>query len=614
VASSTRPRTALRWQSFEAWVGTRSSGVALFVLALAVFAVQSAVLPVYPGRDMGRYVQTFVQLPYDEIVLSSVMNTRGPLAALGVGVPLELGGGVAEVWLGALYAASILAWGYVALTLGARAALLTTGLLLVYPGYGILFHGLGGDSLFAALFAGWAVVLSRAMLRPSIKDFLAAGFGMGLLVLVRPSNQVLIVIALIPLLLSAPWDRRLKWVASFFVASVAVTQGWKALATLRYGDGVALKPSSGVLAVAGLLLLALAVPAAWRGRLALLAIPLAVGVVAVKGVDVQSPAQYARSLSQVPAGNPFVFRAFEIDPIMSPDNGAASRELGRVVQRELLTKEPYRSYGIDLEEFFSSGSDRMFEDLTNLSGVDLQTVTNEAIRRHPTAFATGIVQTIWHTVWTRRVYAPEPAPDGSSRAGGGARSADQGESAFVVVDGRRLPRPSEGQPIPASHFGPVVRTLGGQAHDVWQSPTKHPLVFDDQRDQRRWARFGRQTDRLASRIPMRDANQERVHRLNQTSHLFPPPAFWLAVGILGVAIRRPRSALAALAPSIAGLIVIVATSLVAFAVAEYAAPVSPAFILLTAVGLVGAHPRGRPRLPWRRSAGSDRLATNVGDE
>ena len=62
------------------------------MLALAVFALQSIVLPVHPGRDMGRYVQAYVQFWYDDPVLPLVLNTRGPLAALGVGVPLELGG------------------------------------------------------------------------------------------------------------------------------------------------------------------------------------------------------------------------------------------------------------------------------------------------------------------------------------------------------------------------------------------------------------------------------------------------------------------------------------------------------------------------------------------
>lgn len=591
-----RPSLASRWQSFEAWVGTRSSGVALFALALAVFALQSIVLPVFQGRDMGRYVQTFVQLFYEEPVLPSVLNTRGPLAGLGVGVPLEIGGAFAEIWLGVLYAASIVAWGVVALTFGPRAAILTTGLLLVYPGYGILFHGLASDALFAAAFAGWAVLLSRAILRPSVQTFLLAGFGMGLLVLVRPSNQVLIVMAFLPLLLRAPWSRRLQWLAAFFVASAAVTQGWKAFMNVRHGDAVALEPSGAVL-VATLVLLPLLFPAAWRRRLVLLALPLGVaviGVVAVKGSSAQSPSHYARSVVQSPPSDVFLFRAFEIDRIVSPDNGPASRELARVVERELLTKEPYRSYGIDLDEFFSSGSDRIFVDLASLAGsADLPAVTSEAIREHPWTFTTSIARTVWELLWARRVYGPEST-------GGGEVTPVTKDTAFVVVDGRRLPRPSDGEPIPASRVGPAIRTLGGQAREVWRSPTEHPLVFDDPRDERRYVEFERDTGRLVGRIPTRDANDGLVHRLNQASHRFPPPFVWLALGTVALAVRRPQRALVALGPSIAGLVVIVGTSLVAVAVGEYAAPVSPAFVMLAAVGLVGAHPRGRLRHSWRR--------------
>src|SRR5262245_39124271 len=134
VVPAGRPSLASRWQSFETWVGTRTSGAALFVIALAVFALQSVVLPVHPGRAMGRYVQAFGPFFGAEPIVPSVINTRGPLAVVGVGVPLELGGAAAEVWLGVLYAASIVAWGAVALKFGPRAAVLTTGLLLVYPG------------------------------------------------------------------------------------------------------------------------------------------------------------------------------------------------------------------------------------------------------------------------------------------------------------------------------------------------------------------------------------------------------------------------------------------------------------------------------------------------
>jgi hypothetical protein len=62
---------------------------------------------------------------------------------------------------------------------------------------------------------------------------------------------------------------------------------------------------------------------------------------------------------------------------------------------------------------------------------------------------------------------------------------------------------------------------------------------------------------------------------------------WLVVGVVALAWRRPRRALVALAPAAAGLLVIVGSSLVAPAVAEYAVPVVPAFILLAAAGVFG---------------------------
>jgi hypothetical protein len=587
-----RPTFVARWHSFEAWVGTRRSGAALFVLALAVFAVQSLALPVQQGRDMPRYVQGFVQLFYEEPILPLVLNTRGPITALGVGLPLELGGQAAEVWLALLYAASILAWGRVALTFGPRAAVLTVGLLLVFPGYGIMFHGLASDALFAAAFAGWALLLTRAILKPTVPAFLLAGAGMGLLVLVRPANQALIVLTLLPLVLrGVPWGRRLTWAASFFVASSAVSQGWKALASLRWGDAVALEPSSAVIATAAVLCLFF-VPALWRKRLAVVAIPVVAVVVALNWSSFQNPVQFVRTLAQTPPSDIFLFRAFEVDRIVSPENGPASRQLAGVVERELLANEPYRSYGVDLDEFFSSGSDRLFVDLASLGGsADLRAVTEEAIREHPGAFAKGIAGTTWEMLWSSRVYGPEerPAPSEEPRGEGDAEPG-----------GAELPTPSEGEPIPSSRVGPSIRTLWGPVRTVWFSPTQHGLVFDDPRDERRYARFEDETNRLIDRIPTRDTRHGLVHRLNQASYRFPPPVVFLAVGLVALAVRRPRRALAALAPSLAGLVVIAVTGAVTIAVGEYAVPVTPAFVMLAAFGLVGSHPRGRLRLPGRR--------------
>jgi hypothetical protein len=288
---------------------------------------------------MVRYVQAFLQLPWQTPIVPSVMNTRGPLANLGVGLPLEAGGWAAEVWLALLYAASILAWGRVALYFGSRAAIATSVLLLVYPGYGILFHGLSSDSLFAAAFAGSALLLSRAIVRPSVGSFLLMGAGLGALVLVRPANQVLIVFALLPLLLRAPWLSRLAWVAAVFIPAAVLTQAWKAFAAWRYGKELGPPPSATVL-LAAIFLLPLLFSPPWRRRLAValavVAIPVALAAVVVRGVSAESPTHYVRALAQSPGGNVFLFRAFELDRIVSPENGPASREMGRVVQRELL--------------------------------------------------------------------------------------------------------------------------------------------------------------------------------------------------------------------------------------------------------------------------------------
>src|SRR5690606_26517935 len=102
------------------------------------------------------------------------------------------------------------------------------------------------------------------------------------------------------------------------------------------------------------------VAAPWRARLARSAVVGVVAIALLGGWAFLNGARYddvtiARGGGAVMP----LFRAFVTDRIVSPDNGPASRKLAAAVERELLGLEPYRSYGIDLEEFFSSGSARM---------------------------------------------------------------------------------------------------------------------------------------------------------------------------------------------------------------------------------------------------------------
>ena len=412
--------------------------------------------------------------------------------------------------------------------------------------------------------------------------------------------------ALLPLVLRAPWREKFAWAAAFFIPAVVLSQAWKAIAELRYGDAVTLSPSTGLLALAALPVPFL-LPAPWRLRVGAVMGVLVIAAVAIKGLPGQSPAQYTRSVIRNES-NQFVYRSFELDRIIAPENGPASRRLARVVERDLLPREPYRSYGIDVHEFFASGSDRVFGDLTGVaSPADLAEATREAIRRHPGTFVRSIGRTLWDQLANRPVYGPEAVASPATNAAGQA-----GETPSVVVEGRRLPKPTEGQPIPASAIGPMLWTIGGPAQEVWTSATEHSFVFTDPRDERRFQKLGSDVGRLSSRLPTRDGSPMVIHRLNQVSHRFPPLIVWLLIGVVALALRRPRNALVAIAPCLAGLVVIVATALVAPSVPEYAAPVSPAFLMLAAVGLVGVPARSRRSAvdtSWSSAAG---LAVGVG--
>src|SRR5436190_633028 len=151
------------------------------------------------------------------------LESMPPGATLIIGGLLQFAGGaLAEPVVSLLYAASIIAWFVTARIFSTRAALLTTLVLLLYPGYGILFHELGSDAIFAAAFAGWSLLLVRALVAPSAARFAWAGAGVGVLSLIRPGNQVLLVLALLPLVLRASWRTSLVSTAAYVVPAIVL--------------------------------------------------------------------------------------------------------------------------------------------------------------------------------------------------------------------------------------------------------------------------------------------------------------------------------------------------------------------------------------------------------
>ena len=290
---------------------TRWAPLVVAVAAVGVWWLQAVAIPLAGGRDFATYLGAYSELFHSDPIDLGYVLGRTPLSPLVVGVLLDLfHGALAEPLMSLLYAASVTAWFLAARSFGGAAALLTVGIVLLYPGYGIVMHELSSDSVFAIAFAGWSLLVVRVLRSPTPRGFALVGLGVALLVLVRPGNQVLLVLVVIPLLMRASWRTRLVSSAVFLLAAVALLGAWTVHNGVRYGD-----------------------------------------YTIARGGNTRLPFE----------------RAFLTDRIVRPENGPSSRKLARAVQRELLPQEPYRSYGIHLDDFFSDPSPRMIDDLGALA-------------------------------------------------------------------------------------------------------------------------------------------------------------------------------------------------------------------------------------------------------
>jgi Dolichyl-phosphate-mannose-protein mannosyltransferase len=413
-------RAARALAELEGLASRRRGAVVLFLLALAVYAVRAIGWPLAGGRDLDEYLYDYIQFLDWHPLLPWSMLFRTPLTPLVVGPLLDVAGGFfAEPAMAVLYAASVVAWAVAARSFGARAALLTAVALLVYPAYGLMFHELSSEPVFAAAFAGWAVLVTRAAANPSAERFAAVGLGVAVLAFVRPGNTVLLVFALLPFLYAGSWRRRLVSATAFLLAALVPLAAWAILNGVRFGDYALARGGNAVI--------------------------------------------------------PF-YRAFISDRIVAPDNGPASRRLARAIRRHLLTRDPYTAYGVTLHDVFTSGSFRIHEDLYLLSDQVFGWDTNysvlrkagiEAVRAHPRTYTSGVLHTVWHQLSRSYFRAPPAPPARPARSEGGTRP----------------PPPTEGEPIPAGQNVWISRpdnsirdvwTSATHHHFVFLKPRQRP--------------------------------------------------------------------------------------------------------------------------------------------
>src|SRR5207244_3668026 len=203
------------------------------------YAVRAVCWSLVAGRDLDEYLYGYIQFLDWHPLLPWSMLFRTPVTPIFAGLVLDVAGGTfAEPLMAVLFAASVVAWTAAARAFGARVALLVAAALLVYPAYGLMFHELSSEPLFAAAFALWAWLVTRAGDRPSVERFAVAGFGVALLALIRPGNAVLLSFVLFPLVLPAPGSGRERLVraSAFLGAALVPLAAWAVLNGARFGD------------------------------------------------------------------------------------------------------------------------------------------------------------------------------------------------------------------------------------------------------------------------------------------------------------------------------------------------------------------------------------------
>ena len=186
---------------------------------------------------------------------------------------------------------------------------------------------------------------------------------------------------------------------------------------------------------------------------------------------------------------------------MSPANGEQSRQLAAAIQRHLLIREPYRSYGVTLDQLFDEGNFRVHEDLYLLSvrsSGGTTTIASSATRasrvcgrtRGPMRAASGGrcgTNSRRPSSASSRLLLPttEPIPLGrgpssspARRAGSHRRRADPGRA------GRVISRPDQ------------------SIRQVWTSPTAWHFEFAHARDRPRFARIQRRMNEPSARFPI----------------------------------------------------------------------------------------------------------------
>jgi hypothetical protein len=468
--------------------------VILGIISLATYAFQSLAWPLFLGRDAWSYLYYYLDMWSNNPVYYYVMLRRTPVAPLLFGTALSLGGVFfTEVLLAVFYCASILGIYYIGSQFDQKLGVLLALLVNFYPAYGQRFHAIETESPSAIILIFLCVLLYNALHAPKKWKFALLGFITALLTLTRPDHIVFMALAAFPLIFpfrKLQFKENFRYSLFFLIVALPLLLLWGTYNYVRY-DSFTIS----------------------------------------RGADAHIPFQ----------------RAFEFAHTVKAENGPASADLVNVVEKELLTKEPYKSYGIDAATFFSQGTERMFYDLPGLSDLhygwktdyaQLKKVGIEAVIAQPIPF-------IWSYIKSAGVMMLYNSTQPAS-------TNDTGKDSQAQIGPNGLPVLTEGDLIPRSYYLYIY-----SAPDAKSLPDPNSMTFNilDPKIRKQTEEIEQKLNNYRSAIPNRVGSEKIASALNFLTVIFPPAIFWLVIGIAGLIINRSQDKL--ILASLCGLSLIV---------------------------------------------------------
>jgi hypothetical protein len=502
----------------------------LIVAAIAglIFVIQSLAWPLSQGRDCSTYLLYYLEMGRSDPLYNLLMLFRTPVAPLFHGLLLQGGqAGLDEVLMGILFCVSILVTYRIGLLWSRRGAWLASLALALYPPYGSIYHLVSSEGLFSVALILWTWFILATLAEPTLKRFFAHAAWVFLLVLIRPSAQIFLAFSAFPFLLPGiTWAGKLKRSAAFLLASLVLLLGYSSYNLVRYSDFTVSRSSK----------------------------------------------------AQIP-----LYRIFVQDKLpIRAENGPASAQLVQAIEHDLLPREPYRSYQIDLASFLSSGDSRMWGDLVSLSdrtwGWDsdyatLYAAALETIHRHPWPYVKGVIRS-WGGVLIRNPTSPAPQvskPDNTRT---------------ITYNAKGLPVPSEGQLIPASNLWWLASSPDQRIQSDWENYYRTgKLVIKDPALAQRQAQLGQKLEQMLAVLPSRDGLTGVAAILNELACFYPPMLLWIAIGALGLAFRRDSRDRALWFMVALSLVYLLVSFTGMNTVVAYRLPFDPIFILTGSIGI-----------------------------